>query len=395
MRVSDFEILTVGTPPPHWGGRYWTFVVLTTDDGVSGVGEAYGIPFHPRAAEAMLADVCERVFVGADPAQTGKLWRLAYSRNYSQRPDGGLMACVSAAETACWDIVGKAAGRAVCDLMGGRVREKLRAYTYLYPDAGDAGEGVYADAKLAAARAAEYAAEGWTAVKFDPVGPYTAFDPRQLRLEDLRRAEDFAREIRAAVGTRCDLLIGTHGQMTPAGALRLARRLEAYDPLWLEEPVPPENAEALGKVARGTRIPVATGERLCGIYEFSRALTAGAAIMQPALGRAGGMTEARKIAALAEAHYAQIAPHLYCGPVEAAANIQVALACPNFLILEAIRDFGGFHAEVLKSPLRWEEGYVLPPEGAGLGVELDLEFCRSHPYTGEGLHLQTGEEEAQ
>ena len=182
--------------------------------------------------------------------------------------------------------------------------------------------------------------------------------------------------------------------MTPAGALRLARRLEEYDPLWLEEPVPPENAEALGKVARGTRIPVATGERLCGIYEFSRALTAGAAIMQPALGRAGGMTETRKIAALAEAHYAQIAPHLYCGPVEAAANIQVALACPNFLILEAIRDFGGFHAEVLKSPLRWEEGYVLPPEGAGLGVELDLEFCRSHPYTGEGLHLQTGEEEA-
>ena len=391
MRIADFEVLTVGTPPPHVGGRYWHFVVLTTADGVSGVGEAYGIPFHPRAAEAMLADVCERVFVGENPADCEKLRRIACSRNYSQRPDGGLMACFSAAETACWDIVGKAQNRPVCDLLGGRTRERLRAYTYLYPAAGE-GEEVYADPKLAAKRTAEYAAEGWTAVKFDPAGPYTIWDPRQLRLSDLSRSEDFLREMRAAVGDECDLLFGTHGQMTASGALRLARRLEPYDPLWLEEPVPPEHFEALAQVARGARIPVATGERLCGRHEFARALQAGAAIVQPALGRAGGIWEVKKIAALAETHGAQIAPHLYCGPVEAAANIHVALTCPNFLILEAIRDFGGFHAEVLKTPLKWEKGFVLPPKGPGLGVELNLEFCRAHPYQGEELHLEMGRE---
>ena len=391
MRIADFEVLTVGTPPPHLGGRYWTFVVLTTDDGISGVGEAYGVPFHPRTAERMLADVCERIFVGADPLRTEKLWRIAYSRNYSQRPDGSLMACISAAETACWDIAGKALGRPVCDLLGGRVREKLRAYTYLYPEAGE-GDAVYVDADLAARRAAECAEQGWTAVKFDPAGPYTAFDPRQLGLQDLARAEDFARKIREAVGTRCDLLFGTHGQMTPSGALRLARRLEPYDPLWLEEPTPPENAEAMGRVARGTRIPIAAGERLCGRHEFARILDAGAGIVQPALGRAGGILEVKKIAALAETHYAQIAPHLYCGPVEAAANIQVSLTCSNFLILEAIKDFSGFHARILKTPLQWEEGFVVPPKGPGLGVELNLEICRQNPYQGEDLHLQTSEE---
>ena len=391
MRIADFEVLTVGTPPPHLGGRYWTFVVLTTDDGISGVGEAYGVPFHPRTAERMLADVCERIFVGADPLQTEKLWRIAYSRNYSQRPDGSLMACISAVETACWDIAGKALGRPVCDLLGGRVREKLRAYTYLYPEAGE-GDAVYSDAGLAARRAAECAEQGWTAVKFDPAGPYTAFDPRQLGLQDLARAEDFARKIREAVGTRCDLLFGTHGQMTPSGALRLARRLEPYDPLWLEEPTPPENAEAMGRVARGTRIPIAAGERLCGRHEFARILDAGVGIVQPALGRAGGILEVKKIAALAETHYAQIAPHLYCGPVEAAANIQVSLTCSNFLILEAIKDFSGFHARILKTPLQWEEGFVLPPKDPGLGVELDLEICRQNPYQGEDLHLQIGEE---
>ena len=401
MRIADFEVLTVGTPPPHLGGRYWTFAILTTACGISGVGEAYGIPFHPRTAERMLADVCGRIFVGADPLRVETLWRRAYSRNYSQRPDGGLMACVSAAETACWDIAGKARDCAVSELLGGRVREKLRAYTYLYPEAGDADAGgVYADADLAAARAAEYARRGWTAVKFDPAGAYSAFDPRQLGLRDLSRAEAFVRKIREAVGDSCDLLVGTHGQMTPSAALRLARRLEAHDPLWLEEPVPPENAAAMGAVARGTRIPIATGERLCGRHEFLRVLEAGVGILQPALGRVGGIWEMRKIAAMAEAHYAQLAPHLYCGPVEAAANIQAALTCPNFLILESVKDLGGFHSEILRkgedgtggSGIRWADGFVIPPEGPGLGVELDLEVCRRNPYDGEDLHLQVADE---
>ena len=397
MKIADFQVVTVGTPPPHLGGRYWMFVVLATDDGISGVGEAYGIPFHPRAAEAMLADVCERVFVGTDPFRVEQSWRRAFGRNYSLRPDPSLMACVSAAETACWDIAGKALGRPVCDLLGGRVRERLRTYTYLYPEAddpgGDGGTAVYEDADLAATRAAEYAKRGFTGVKFDPVGPYTSLDPRQLDLASLSRAERFAERIRSAVGDSCDLLIGTHGQMTASGALRLARRLERFDPLWLEEPTPPDNPGAMATVARGTTIPIAAGERLTTKWEFARLLEAGAAsVLQPALGRAGGVLETKKIAALGEASGASFAPHLYCGPVAAAANIHAALTCPNFLILEAVKDFGGFHSEALRRPLLWEDGFALPPEGAGLGVELDLEFCARHPYKGEGLHLQTREE---
>jgi galactonate dehydratase len=194
--------------------------------------------------------------------------------------------------------------------------------------------------------------------------------------------------VREAVGNHCDLLFGTHGQFTPSGAIRLAKRLEAYDPLWFEEPTPPEVPEEMARVARATSIPIATGERLTTKYEFARVLETGAAsILQMNLGRVGGLLEAKKIAGMAEAHYAQIAPHLYCGPVVGAANIQLATCSPNFLILEGIKDWSGFHAEILKTPIRWEEGYVIPPSGPGLGVELDEEVALRNPYAGEELHI--------
>jgi galactonate dehydratase len=195
--------------------------------------------------------------------------------------------------------------------------------------------------------------------------------------------------VREAVGDRCDLLFGTHGQFTPAGAIRLARRLERYDPLWFEEPTPPELPEQMAVVARATSIPIATGERLTTKYEFVRVLQTGAAsILQMNLGRVGGILEAKKIAGMAEAHYAQIAPHLYCGPVVGAANIQVATCSPNFLVLEGIGTWGGFHAEILKRPIEWHEGYVSPPTGPGLGVELDEDVAARHPYTESELHLE-------
>ena len=141
-------------------------------------------------------------------------------------------------------------------------------------------------------------------------------------------------------------------------------------------------------MARATSIPIATGERLTTKYEFARVLETGAAsILQLNLGRVGGLLEAKKIAALAEAHYAQIAPHLYCGPVVGAANIQLSACSPNFLILEGILDWGGFHAEILKTPIRWEDGYVIPPTTPGLGVELDEEVAARHPYEDDELHL--------
>jgi 2-dehydro-3-deoxyphosphogalactonate aldolase len=388
VKIVEFKTYVVANPPPHYGGRYWIFVKLTTDHGVDGFGEVYSVPFHPHVVATMAADVCERCVVGMDPFQIERLSRVVISSGYTQRSGLSIMGILSALETACWDIVGKELGRPVYDLLGGRVHERLRTYTYLYPQPGDGGD-VYSEPELAAARAVEYADLGFTAVKFDPVGPYTAFDPRQLSLEALDRAQRFVGLVREAVGNRCDLLFGTHGQMTASSAIRLARRLEPFDPLWLEEPVPPENVEEMARVAAATTIPVATGERLAGKHEFARLLRQQAAsILQPALGRCGGILEAKKIAAIAEAHYAQIAPHLYCGPIEGAANIQIDTCSSNFLIQEGIERWGGFHAEILKVPIDWEDGYVIPPTGPGLGVELDEAVAARHPYTDSQLHLE-------
>jgi 2-dehydro-3-deoxyphosphogalactonate aldolase len=388
MKISNVRTYVVGNPPPHHGGLYFVFIKLTTDSGIEGFGEAYSVPFHPHIVARMIEDVCERYVIGSDPFKIERLWRIIYSSGYTQRPDTSVLGVLSAIEMACWDIVGKELNKPIYELLGGQVHKKLRSYTYLYPRESDQTD-VYRDPDLAAVRAAEYAERGFTAVKFDPVGPYSAFDPRQLSLEALERAERFVKSIREAVGSTCDLLIGTHGQMTTSSAIRLAKRLERFDPLWLEEPVPPENVEEMARVAHSTSIPIATGERLTTKYEFARLLEKQAAsILQMALGRVGGILEAKKIAGMAEAHYAQIAPHLYCGPIEGAANIQIGTCSPNFLIQESIGTWGGFHAEILKEPIEWEDGYIIPPTKPGLGVELNEEVAAEHPYTGKGLHLE-------
>ena len=388
MKIKEFKTFVVGNPPPHFGGRYWIFLKLTTDSGITGYGEAYSIPFHPKVVEHMIGDVCERYVIGADPFKIEKLWRLVYGRGFSLRPDISIMGILSAIEMACWDIIGKDLNKPIYELLGGQVHEKLRAYSYLYPESQDK-LSVYEDPETAAKRAAEYVEKGFTAVKFDPVGPYSVFDPRQLSLEALEHTEKFVKMVREAVGNKCDLLIGTHGQMTTSGAIRLARRLEKFDPLWFEEPVPPENPEEMSRVARQTSIPIATGERLATKYEFARLLaTQAASILQFALGRVGGILEAKKIAGMAEAHYAQIAPHLYCGPIECAANIQIDTCSPNFLVQETIKTCGGFHAEILKEPICWEDGYIIPSNKPGLGVELNEEVAMSNPYIGNELHLE-------
>ena len=390
MHIQDLKTFVVGNPPPSFGGRYFIFVKLTTNDGISGIGEIYCDTFGPEVIAAMVADVFARHVEGMDPFCIEALWRRVYGTGYSMRPDISLVSVLSGIEIALWDIKGKALGKPVHALLGGKVHEKLRSYTYIYPKIEDGeSESIYWDPERSARRAAEYVAAGFTAVKFDPAAPYSVFDPRQPSLESLDLCAKFCRLMREAVGSRADLLFGTHGQFTPAGAIRLAKRLEPYDPLWFEEPVPPEKPEEMAQVARGTSIPIATGERLTTKYEFARVLECRAAsILQMALGRVGGIMEAKKIAAMAEAHYAQIAPHLYCGPVEGAANIHFSATLPNFLILESIQTWGGFHAELLKTPIRWEEGYVIPPDEPGLGIELDEAVAQSHPYTGTRLHLE-------
>ena len=388
MKLTGIETFVVGNPPPHFGGRYFVFVKLTTACGISGLGEAYCVPFDPHLVAKMIEDVFARYAEGCDPHDIEALWRRVYSSGFTQHPDLTMMGVLSALEMACWDIIGKAANQPVYKLLGGQVHERLRAYTYIYPKPGDQSD-VYHDPDLAAVRAAEYLAQGFTALKFDPAGPYSAFDGRQLSLDALELCERFARQLREAVGTKADLLFGTHGQMTAAGAIRLAKRLEPFDPLWLEEPVPPDAPEEMAKVARATSIPIATGERLATKYDFARLLQAGsAAIFQMNLGRVGGLLEAKKIAGMAEVHHVQIAPHLYCGPVVGAANIQLATCSPNFLILESIESWGGFHSEILQSPIPFEDGHVIPPTAPGLGVELNEAVARANPYTGTMLHLE-------
>ena len=175
--------------------------------------------------------------------------------------------------------------------------------------------------------------------------------------------------------------------MTTSSAIRLARRLEPYDPLWFEEPCPPDQMDAIGKVAASTRIPVATGERLTTRVEFHQALKAGVSILQPDIGRSGGIWETKKIATLAELFNAQIAPHIYCGPIAHAAAAHLAFSSPNFLILETIQT--EFHDAVLQQPLLWEEGYMPAPSAPGLGIELNETVVESHPYASGGrLHLE-------
>ncbi|HYM50211.1 MAG TPA: mandelate racemase/muconate lactonizing enzyme family protein [Candidatus Limnocylindrales bacterium] len=387
MKITELRTFVVGTPPPHHGGRYFIFVKLVTDSKIEGIGEVYGATFGPQVMLRMIDDVAAHLVIGTNPFQIEGLWRNVYGRGYTGRPDVSLLGVLSGIEMACWDIIGKEVGKPVRDLLGGQVHERLRTYTYLYARDGDRAD-VYTDPILAAERAVEYVKQGFTAVKFDPARHYATLDPRQPDLEELDLAQEYVRTIRKAVGLHCDLLIGTHGQFTTAGAIRFAKRLEPFDPLWLEEPVPPERPEEMAEVAAKTSIPIATGERLTTKYEFARVLEAGAAsILQLNLGRVGGLLEAKKIAGMAEAHYAQIAPHLYCGPVVGAANIQLAACSPNFLILEGIETWSGFHAKILKTPIRWEDGYVIPPQAPGLGVELDESVALQHPYDGTTLHI--------
>ena len=392
MKLASLETFVVGNPLVAQGGRYFLFVKLTTACGVVGYGEIYTATFGAHTVMRMVEDVFAHDLEGENPFNIEKIWRRVYARGYSSRPDISLMGVLSGLEIACWDIIGKAVDKPIHALLGGKLHEKLRTYTYLYPDPGMDDDAFYADPKTSAEMAVRYLKEGFTAVKFDPAGAYTTLDPHMPELTDIGRSEEFLKTLREAVGDKADLLFGTHGQFSPSGAKRMARMMEPYDPLWFEEPTPPERPEIMAQVAEYTSIPIATGERLTTKYEFARVLELGAAnILQMNLGRVGGILEAKKIASMAEAFYAHIAPHLYCGPIVGAANIQLSATCPNFLILESIRKWEGFHAEILKKPVKWQDGFVIVSDEPGLGVELNEEVAKAHPYKENTLHLNPTE----
>lgn len=390
MKLADLDVIIVSPPAPGWGGRYWVLVKLTTDTGIIGWGECYASSVGPKAMQAVIRDVFERHMAGENPENLELMFRRAYSSGFTQRPDLTVMGAFSGLEIACWDILGKDRDRPVWALLGGQMNDRIRCYSYLYPMEHHALPAFWGDADMAAEAALDLVNRGYTGVKFDPAGPYTIRGGHQPSGFDLDASRRFCDTLRKAVGPRADLLFGTHGQFTAAGAIRMAEVIAPYDPLWFEEPVPPDDLTGLARVASASSVPIATGERLTTKAEFVAALAAGATILQPALGRAGGIWEARKIAVLAEAKGAQLAPHLYAGPVEWAANIQLAVAIPNLLIAETIET--PFHAKLINHSIQVEDGYVTAPTSPGLGIEVDEEFARAHPLTSDRLHLEMQEE---
>ncbi|WP_158971778.1 mandelate racemase/muconate lactonizing enzyme family protein [Chachezhania sediminis] len=390
MKLQDLDIIVTAPPAPGWGGRYWIFVKVTTDTGITGWGECYASSVGPDAMVHVIRDVFDRHMAGEDPANIELMYRRTYSAGFTQRPDPTVIGAFSGLEIACWDILGKDRDCPVHALIGGRMNDRVRAYSYLYPLAHHDMDAFWNSPDMAAESALDYVSRGFTALKFDPAGPYTIRGGHMPAMSDISRSTAFCKAIREAVGDRADLLFGTHGQFNVAGAIRMGQALEPYSPLWFEEPIPPDSPEDMARVARAVRVPVATGERLTTAAEFGAVLRAGAAeILQPALGRAGGIWEGRKIAILAQAFTAQVAPHLYAGPIEWAANIQLSVAIPNLLIAETIET--PFHDRLIKGTIRVEGGYIPAPTAPGLGIEVDEDLARAHPYRGTGLHLQMQE----
>jgi len=386
MKLKDLKIIVTCPPPPGWGGRYWIFVKITTDSGISGWGECYASSIGPNAMKAVINDVFERYFLGESPSNFEKIFRRTYSSGFTQRPDLTVMGAFSGLEIACWDILGKQFDCPTWKLLGGKINDRIRAYSYLYPLEHHDLDSFWTSPEMAAESAISLIEKGYTAVKFDPAGPYTMRGGHMPAMSDIKLSVDFCRAIREAVGNKSDILFGTHGQFTTAGAIRLGKAIEPYSPMWFEEPIPPDNLSEFKKVQSALSIPIATGERFTTKMEFAEVLkSGGASIIQPALGRAGGIWEMKKAAAIAEVFNAQVAPHLYAGPIEWAANIQLSASIPNLLIAETIET--PFHKSLINEKIIVEDGYIQVPEEAGLGIELNEELAEKYPYDGTDLHL--------
>ena len=374
MKITDVRTFLVGNVPPYHGGRCWLFVKLLTDEGIEGIGE--WSTAHVGREDAQVAQIetlAQQFVIGANPFDIELLWQRIYAEHHDYRHPGlSSTPALSAIEMACWDIVGKALNQPVYNLLGGKFHDKLRAYAYMPT------RGIWETPEKAGEIAAQLLQAGNSACKLDPFMPIFPL-PRDFDLKTIKHVARIFQCIRDAVGDELEIGIGTHGQLTTYSAIRVAKALEEYDPFWFEEPVPPENVDEMARVAAHTSIPIATGERLLTKYEFVEVLSKQAAqIIQLDVGHCGGILESKKIAGMAEAHYAMIAPHMYCGPVAAAAAIQLATCSPNFLIQEY--NATALHAGLLKTPIHFEQGYITPPTGPGLGVELDEIAVAEHRY---------------
>lgn len=371
MKISRVTPLVLGTP---W--RNLTFLKVETDDGLVGVGEARALN-KDDALIGYLNEAAPRYVLGADPFEierlTGRMFRGDFGRAGEITMTG-----IALVEMACWDIVGKALGQPVYRLLGGAVRERIPAYANGWYTVERTPQEFHAAARRAVAR-------GYRALKFDPFG--AGF--YELERAEKLRTISLVESVRDAVGPEVELLIEMHGRFNPVTAIDMIRELTPFKPSWFEEPVPPENLPALKKVSDAVAplgIPIATGERIHTLYEYRELFELGAAdIIQPDITHLGGLLNAKKLAAWADAYYVLIAPHNVGGPVSTAAALHLAACTPNFKIQEHFNDFADPYVkdaapgnpEVAESGP--DAGTFALPQGPGLGVTLDEEVFRAHP----------------
>ena len=359
--------------------RNWVFVkVETSTPGLVGWGEA-SLEWKTRAVVGAVEDL-KPFLLGDDPTRIEHIYQKLYRQPFF-RPGIVGQSAISGIEQACWDILGKSLGVPVYKLLGGAVRDKVRMYTHL---GGGEMSAVYEsfDASRVIELARKVVEAGYTAVK-------VVFVPYSEPLVSAAYVQKFASvmgKLRDAVGDRVDIMIDFHGRTWPAVAIEYINAVADYRPYFCEEPVPPENIDALAEVRRAVRVPIATGERLVGRHEFRRVLEKQAAhIIQPDLCHCGGLLEAKKIAAMAETWYVGVAPHNPLGPIANAAALQFALSTPNFLIQEDMLTDVPWRWDVVESKLRTENGYWLPCDEPGLGVSVNEKAAAQHPYQPEQM----------
>jgi galactonate dehydratase len=374
MKITEIKTLVVNARM-----RNWIFVKVETDQpGLHGWGEAT-LEWKTRAVVGCVEDF-KPMLLGRDPTRIEFLWQMMYRHSFWRLGAIGMTA-VSGIEQACWDILGKSLGVPVYKLLGGRVRDKVRMYTHL---GGGEMKAVYETDEMGplVERARAVLAKGYTAVKVVLV-------PLSQPLMGLPAVKHFASMIgrlREAVGDDVDVMIDFHGRTTTGQAIEYIRAVEEFHPLFCEEPVPPEQPDALLEVRRSVRVPIATGERLVTRWDFRRVCELQAChVLQPDLSHCGGLLEARRIASLGETYLMGVAPHNPNGPIANAVALHFDLATPNFLIQEDMLADVPWRFDVVKTHLRSEAGYWLPPEDPGLGVEVDEDEARKHPFQQEIL----------
>ena len=390
-KLTNVKTFVVKTAPPHKGGRLFYFVKLETDDGLEGWGETAILSVLSGLEdgyEALVKNIFDMYLKGEDALNREYLYHKMYSHLTHAHPDYFMLGVISAFDTAIWDIAGKHYKTPVYNLLGGKMRDRVRSYTYIYDSDKDASlldtaRAWVSDPERIAEMAAGLVDEGFSGLKFDPIPQgkdhLQIQKPYELTQAELGHAERAVKAVREAVGERADILIGTHGQITPSAAIRLAARVEQYDPLWLEEPCPPENYKEMGRVAHATTIPVASGERLVTQHEFQLLFEQSAcAFAQPDLGSAGGITATKQIATLAQNYYVLMAPHVWGGPIITAAAIQIDANIPNFLIQESIGKGDGFFNEITKEPIIWDKGDFVVTDRPGIGLDLDEDALEKH-----------------